>query len=112
MRASAGAALAHLPDFAVVSNPTALHLGTAMECARAGCHLFIEKPVSHTTDGCAELAAWVRSLRLVAMVGFQFRFHPGLREVKRLLDAGAIGDVVSAQAHWGEYLPAWHPWED
>lgn len=106
------AALAHLPDFAVVSNPTALHLGTAMECAQAGCHLFIEKPVSHTKDGCAELAARVRSLRLVAMVGFQFRFHPGLREVKRLIEAGAIGDVVSAQAHWGEYLPAWHPWED
>lgn len=106
------AALKHQPDFAIISNPTALHLDTAHECARAGCHLFIEKPVSHTFEGCEEIAARVRSLRLAAMVGFQFRFHPGLREVKRLIEAKAIGDVVSAQAHWGEYLPAWHPWED
>ena len=46
------------------------------------------------------------------MVGFQYRFHPGLRIVKQLVDDGAIGRVIHAQAHWGEYLPAWHPWED
>ena len=46
------------------------------------------------------------------LVGFQFRFHPGLRQVKQLLDEGAIGKPLSARAHWGEYLPNWHPWED
>jgi predicted dehydrogenase len=24
----------------------------------------------------------------------------------------AIGRPISARSHWGEYLPAWHPWED
>jgi predicted dehydrogenase len=28
------------------------------------------------------------------------------------LDSGVIGDLLSARAHWGEYLPNWHPWED
>ena len=46
------------------------------------------------------------------LVGFQFRFHPGLQQVKKLLDEGAIGKPISAHAHWGEYLPDWHPWED
>jgi predicted dehydrogenase len=32
--------------------------------------------------------------------------------VKLWLDEGAIGEVVSARIHWGEYLPAWHPGED
>jgi predicted dehydrogenase len=45
-------------------------------------------------------------------VGFQFRFHPGLRQVKKLLDEETIGTPLSARAHWGEYLPSWHPWED
>ena len=109
---SLNAALAHEPDFAVIANPTSLHLEVALECARAGCHLFIEKPVSHTLDACAELVSEVSTRRLIAMVGFQFRFHPGLWQVRRLINEGAIGKVVSAQAHWGEYLPAWHPWED
>ena len=47
-----------------------------------------------------------------ALVGFQFRFHPGLQQVKRLLEEGAIGRPFSVRAHWGEYLPGWHPWED
>ena len=106
------AALSHKPDFAVIANPTALHLETAFACARAGCHLFIEKPVSHTLAGCEELAAEIERRKLVTMAGFQFRFHPGLQHIKRLLEAGAVGAVVSVQAHWGEYLPGWHPWED
>lgn len=106
------AALAHQPDFAVIANPTALHLEVALACARAGCHLFLEKPISQSLTGCDELKAEVAARGLQAMVGFQFRFHPGLRQVQRLLAENAIGPVVSVQAHWGEYLPAWHPWED
>jgi predicted dehydrogenase len=106
------AALAHGPGFAVIANPTSLHLATALACARAGCHLLIEKPVGHTLEGSDELMDEARSRGLVVMVGFQFRFHPGLRRVKQLIEADEIGPVVSAQAHWGEYLPAWHPWED
>ena len=45
-------------------------------------------------------------------MGFQYRFHPGLRKAKELLDAGIIGRAVSFRAEWGEYLPNWHPWED
>jgi predicted dehydrogenase len=33
-------------------------------------------------------------------------------KIKALLDEGAIGRVLSARSHWGEYLPGWHPWED
>ncbi len=46
------------------------------------------------------------------LVGFQFRFHPGLQQAKQFLDDGAIGDLISVRSHWGEYLPDWHPWED
>jgi predicted dehydrogenase len=46
------------------------------------------------------------------LVGYQFRFHPGLQLVKELLNESAIGRLVSVRAHWAEYLPGWHPWED
>lgn len=105
-------ALAQQPTAVIVSNPTALHLPVALAAARAGCHLLLEKPISHTLDGVAELAAVVADKKLAVLVGFQFRFHPGLLHIKKLLDDHAIGEIVSAQAHWGEYLPDWHPWED
>ena len=105
-------ALAHQPLATFIANPTALHLPTAMAAARASSHIFIEKPVSHTIEGIDELQRLVAAQNLIFFVGFQFRFHPGLRQVKRWLDDGAIGRVVSVQAHWGEYLPDWHPWED
>jgi predicted dehydrogenase len=105
-------ALAHRPDAAVIANPTALHLSAAIPAAQAGCHLLIEKPISHSLEGLADLKAALKGGGGKALVGFQFRFHPGLQKIASLLADGAIGRVVSARAHWGEYLPNWHPWED
>ncbi|TLN28568.1 Gfo/Idh/MocA family oxidoreductase, partial [bacterium] len=107
-----GAALAHRPDALIVANPTALHLGVAIPAALAGCHILMEKPVSDSLEGMDELKNALRSGGGKLLVGFQFRFHPGLRKAAALLRQGAIGRPVFARAHWGEYLPAWHPWED
>jgi predicted dehydrogenase len=105
-------ALAHKPDGVIVANPTSLHMQVAIPAARAGCHLLLEKPVSDELSGADELLLALKAGGGQALVGFQFRFHPGLRRVKELLASNAIGEVVSARAHWGEYLPNWHPWED
>jgi predicted dehydrogenase len=106
------AALGRRPRAFLVCNPTALHVPVALAAARAGCHLFIEKPLSHSMDGVEELQTEVERRGLVALVGYQFRFHPAIRQVREWLTSGAIGDVVSARVHWGEYLPGWHPGED
>lgn len=106
------AALARRPIAVIVSNPTAYHVPVAIEAARAGAHLLIEKPLSHEIEGIAELESIVAKQGLAALVGFHFRFNPGLRQVQAWLREDAIGSVVAVQAHWGEYLPDWHPWED
>jgi predicted dehydrogenase len=108
------AALAHNPDAVIVSNPTALHLDVAIPAACRGCHLLIEKPLSHSLERVDELQEAVAQGGGEVLVGFQFRFHPGLQKVKELLGASPpiIGRPLSARAHWGEYLPNWHPWED
>lgn len=105
-------ALAHRPIGVIVSNPTALHLPVALAASRADCHLFIEKPIFHTMGGVEELRKEVENRSLSVLVGFQYRFHPALQQIKKWLDSGRIGRIVSAQAHWGEYLPGWHKWED
>jgi len=108
-------ALSHHPDAVVVANPTALHLDTAIPAIEAGCHLFLEKPISHSLRRVEQLQAAVAQSDSRVLVGFQFRFHPGLCLISTILDQLADSNtqsVVYVRAHWGEYLPDWHPWED
>ena len=105
-------ALSRRPDAVIVATPTAHHLTTAIRVAEAGCHLFIEKPISHSAEGIESLLDLVGRQSLIVQTGFQFRFHPSLRSIRDWIHSGAIGEVASVRAVWGEYLPSWHPWED
>jgi predicted dehydrogenase len=105
-------ALSHHPDAVIISNPTAFHLDIAIPAAQSGCHILLEKPVSHSMARLDVLEHAVQQNGVKVLAGYQFRFHPGLQQVKRILDSGVIGNLLSARAHWGEYLPNWHPWED
>ncbi len=106
------AALAHQPQAVVVANPTALHLDVAIPAARAGCSILMEKPVSHSMERIDELQAALASGGGGFLTAFQYRFHPGLQQVRQWLQEGRIGSITSGQCRWGEYLPGWHPWED
>jgi predicted dehydrogenase len=105
-------ALAHKPEAVIIANPTALHMEVAIPAAEAGCHLFMEKPISHSLDGLDRLETILVERNRQALVGFQFRFHPTLQKTASLLKDGMIGRPLSVRAHWGEYLPGFHPWED
>lgn len=105
-------ALAHKPDAVIVSNPTALHMDVAIPAVEAGCHILLEKPISHSLDRVAELEAAAQRTGSRILVGFQLRFHPTLQQAARVLASGSLGSPLSARAHWGEYLPQWHPYED
>lgn len=106
------AALAYKPDAVIVSNPTALHLDVAIPAVKAGCDLLLEKPVSHRMDRLDELQDAAEASGAQILVGFQFRYHPGLRKISEILETNQVGRPLSFRTHWGEYLPGWHPWED
>ena len=105
-------ALAQNPTAVIVSNPTSLHMNVALPAAETGCHLLLEKPISHSMENVDKLRQRVQKNNVKVLVGFQFRFHPSFRKIKQWLDDGRIDKVISAHVHWGEHLPAWHPWED
>jgi len=105
-------ALARRPDAAFICNPTSLHVPVALRAARAGCHLFLEKPLSHSREGVSDLLATVATQGLVTLVGYQLRFHPCLLQLRRWIQARAVGRVLAVRAEVGEYLPGWHRYED
>ena len=106
------AALAHRPDAVIISNPTSLHLDVAIPAAEAGCHVLLEKPVSHSNERLDEFESVATRSGSRILVGFQFRFHPSLLQILTWLKEGEIGRPLTVRAVYAEYLPGMHPWED
>lgn len=106
-------ALAEHPQMVVVANPTSLHLETALAAVRAGAHVLVEKPISHTTAGLEGLEEEVGARNLHVFVAYNLRFHPALQAVRQLVRSGErLGKPLLARIHFGTFLPDWHPWED
>lgn len=102
----------HNPRITIISVPTSLHVKFALEAARRGSHLFIEKPLSHNTRNIDSLLKIIRKQKLIALVGCNMRFYWAINRIKNLLKKNMIKKVVSARIEAGQYLPDWHPWED
>ena len=104
--------LAGRPRAVLVCTPPVSHVAVATAAAAAGCHLFIEKPLSHALAGTADLQDLAERRRLVALVACNMRFHPAIRRLRQELDQGAFGRLLSARAEFGHYLPNWRPGSD
>ncbi len=100
---------ARAPEIALIAAPTHLHVELAQAAADRGCHLLIEKPLSHSLEGLDFLLATVQRRGLITMIGCNMRFHPGPALVKRLIEDLAVGDVLAARLQTGSYLPDWRP---
>lgn len=106
------AALAQKPDLVVIASPNRHHLPQAMAAARAGCALFIEKPLGSNLEQAQELAELAQARGLYCHYGSNWKFHPAFEGMKRWIDEGLIGAMTSMQVLAGQWLPDWHPWED
>lgn len=100
------------PTIVLICSPTAYHIPQALMAVRAGAHVFIEKPLSHSKKDVNELAQVSAKKKKIAMVGCNMRFHPGPVAIKKLLEAGTIGEPIAARIFTGSYLPHWHPRQD
>lgn len=100
------------PDVAFICNETSKHVDTALKLAKNNCHLFIEKPLSHSLKGIKELEKISNEKKIISMIGCNLRFHQCIEKIKSLIEKNEIGRIISAQAESGSFLPDWHPGED
>ncbi|MBN1521872.1 MAG: Gfo/Idh/MocA family oxidoreductase [Candidatus Aureabacteria bacterium] len=100
-------------DALIICVPTSRHIPVISEISKTGrFHIYLEKPMSHTIEGCDELVfAQKRAGRVLAM-GYMLPKHPVLLKTKEIIQGGALGRILSVRAEAGLYLPKWHPWED
>ena len=81
-------------DAVSIATPVPTHYALAKQALEAGKHVFVEKPPAMRGEEMAELVALARANDRVLMPGHLLLYHPGLRKVKELVDAGALGDVA------------------
>lgn len=102
-------ACAFAPELAVIASPAPFHVATATALAETGAHLLVEKPVSDTFAGVAELIALCAARAQVFQVGYNMRFLETLQCFRAEMAAGRIGKVHAVRCEIGQYLPAWRP---
>lgn len=81
-------------DAVVIASPTNTHAEIIQAAARAGKHIFCEKPLALTMEDCDAAIAAVRAAGVKLQLGFMRRFDAGYVSAKQKIDQGLIGKPV------------------
>jgi scyllo-inositol 2-dehydrogenase (NAD+) len=92
-------------DAVCISSSTSAHADNVERCARAGLHIFCEKPLALTLADCDRAIAAVEEAGVKLMIGHVRQFDPGHVEARRLIDEGAIGKPLVYRAISGDVDP-------
>lgn len=92
-------------DCALVCNPTALHLSTALKATKLNLVTFIEKPLSHNLDGVDQIEGKI-------LLGYCLRFDQSLKQFKERVDRLDKSKIKSVKIVAKSWLPDWHPGSD
>jgi predicted dehydrogenase len=80
-------------DAVAIATPVRTHSELAEAALRAGKHVLIEKPMTHSVETAEKLVALAKEKGLVCMVDHVFIYSPAVRKMKEILDSGAIGEL-------------------
>jgi predicted dehydrogenase len=82
-----------LLDAVVIATPVATHFELARRVLEADKHVFVEKPLALSSAQGEELVRLAEARNRRLMVGHVLLFHPAVRRLKELIDAGHLGDI-------------------
>lgn len=77
----------------IIATPAGTHFHLAKEALEAGKHVFVEKPLATTVRDVDELGRLAKKHRLVLMVGHTFIYNAAVRYVRKMIEAGDLGEV-------------------
>jgi len=77
----------------VIATPAASHFSLVRDALDAGKHVFVEKPLATRVAEVDELSKRATKQNLVVMTGHTFVYNSAVRYVKRLIDAGELGEL-------------------
>jgi predicted dehydrogenase len=80
-------------DAVIIATPVHTHYPLASQALQAGKHVFVEKPLAQSAALADDLAEVARERRRILMCGHTFLYSPPVRAVKRMIEAGTLGDI-------------------
>lgn len=100
------------PDIAFITNPSSLHIETALLCLKAGIkNLFIEKPLSNNLEDLDRLVNLAEKKDAIIYIGYLMRHNPVLKRLKDLI-TDKLEEIFYVETICKSYLPDWRPGKD
>src|SRR5580698_3398139 len=87
-------------DAVFIASPDHWHVRMAVDALAAGKDVYLEKPVTHTLEEGAALAAAVRSSKQILQCGMQQRSWSHFRDAVELIQGGSLGRVPQVRTYW------------
>jgi predicted dehydrogenase len=87
-------------DAVVNATPDHWHMQVLLDSIQAGKDVYTEKPFALTIEQGARMVRGVRASKQIVQVGMQRRSSDAVRAAKKLVEDGALGEVVLARAQW------------
>jgi len=87
-------------DAVVLATPHSMHCEQIVAAAKAGRHVFVEKPLGVDLRSAEEAVAACAQHKVTLAVGYNWRFQPALQEAKRMLDDGRLGKLLHIEGNF------------
>lgn len=87
-------------DIVDIVTPPAAHAEVAIAALAAGKHVFVEKPISNDLTEALQMAEAAERSGVVHQVGFNYRYTPALRFIKRMIEDGTLGHPLQFRGHY------------
>jgi predicted dehydrogenase len=101
-------------DAVSVATPDHLHRAIAVDAARAGKHVLVEKPLDVTVEGAEAMVRAAREAGVLLQVDFHKRYDPDHQTIERRVRSGDLGDILYGSVHMedrievpSEWFPHW-----
>jgi predicted dehydrogenase len=103
------------PAIAAIFLPHVDCPAAAIECARHGVNVMVEKPMAVSAEAAQAMVTAARAAGVKLTTGYCWRLHPVAEEIRRLVADGVIGDVIGAEGRCAagrltRYLDGHAPW--
>lgn len=87
-------------DAIVLATPHTAHAEQIMAAARAGKHVFTEKPFTLTQREAVAALRIAQQKKITLAVGYNWRFQPALQEIRRMLEDGRLGKLLHIEGNF------------
>ncbi len=84
-------------DAILITMPDNLHYGAAMKALEMGYHILLEKPIAQTEQECRDILKQQKKYNKIVAVCHVLRYAPYFIALKKMIDSGAVGALVSIQ---------------